>query len=100
MVARNSKNILNTLKTKGFKVDNRDHHYLFFYVNDKKTHIRTKISHGQMDYGPYLLGQIAKQLHLSNGQLAKLLDCPLKYEGYKKILVENGSIDIRNNNSD
>ena len=86
MNPRKAKDIQSALLKKGFREDNRDHHFYFLWVGNKKSSVRTKISHGIEEYGIELLKRVSEQLHLTNKELNDLLDCPLTLEGYVRLL--------------
>ncbi len=58
----------------------------------KKTMIYTKISHGEKEIGDPLLSAMARQLRLTRNQLNDLIDCPLQYGDYVKILTDAGVV--------
>jgi predicted RNA binding protein YcfA (HicA-like mRNA interferase family) len=80
------------LKKKGFKQDEGDHHWFFFWTADgKKTTVRTKTSHGSTkDLGDGLLKEMARQVRVSKVQFLDLIDCPMSREQYQQLL-EDGS---------
>jgi hypothetical protein len=86
MATRKAREIKEGLTKKGFIAYQRDHTYLFFSVEGRKSCIHTKISHGNKEYGDNLLSLVARGLHISTKQLDDLLDCPLSYEDYLAIL--------------
>jgi hypothetical protein len=88
MGARKSREIKEGRTKKGFLPEERDHTYLFLYVEGRKSSIRTKVSHGVKEYGDRLLSLVARQLHLTTGQLDDLLDCPMSYMDYLSMLEE------------
>lgn len=47
MATLKTRKIINSLTAKGFMPQNGDHKYLLFFVNGKKTRIKTKVSHGE-----------------------------------------------------
>ena len=87
------KKIESALGKKGFHMvrDNR-HRLWVYYVNGKKTSIRTIISHGLSEYSDTLLSPIAKQMHLSRDNLNLFIECSLGEEEYKNILEQEGYI--------
>lgn len=87
MKPRKNKEIAKILEKKGFKKIEGDHSFYFFFVEGKKTSVRTKISHGRVEYGRELLSQMAKQLNLTNSELQLLFDCPLTQEKYTALLI-------------
>lgn len=87
-----TKDIRAALTSKGF-VDVETHHGMFwYYVDGKKTSVRTRLSRGISEYGDSLLGQMTKQLHLTRSELGELIECPLTGEKYREILKEKGVI--------
>jgi len=88
--SRKTADIRGALERKGFEAANRDHVFLFLFVDGRKTQVRTKISHGTKEYGDGLLSLMAKQLHLNMSELGELLDCPLSRESYVSLLMERG----------
>jgi hypothetical protein len=83
-----TRDIERALLSKGFQRVDSDHKYYFFYVNGKKTLVRTKISHGTDEYGDHLLGLIKDQLHLGKRELEEFVECSLSGEKYKELLIE------------
>lgn len=51
MATRKAREIKEGLTKKGFIAVQRDHTYLFFSVEGRKSGVHTKISHGNKDYG-------------------------------------------------
>jgi hypothetical protein len=90
VTTRLTRQIGRALTGKGFEVDNT-HHEMFWYVLDGKlTSVRTRISNGKREYDDGLLGLMANQLHLSKAQLLGLIDCDLKAEAYRRVLLDGG----------
>ncbi len=88
------RDIEKALLAKGFKVEQTHHEYFWFYYNGKRTHIKTRISHGKKEYGPNLISAIKKQLKLqSKQQIEDLLNCPMSEEDYIELLRSNGEVD-------
>lgn len=92
MATRKAREIKEGLTKKGFIAVQRDHTYLFFSVEGRKSGIHTKISHGNKEYSDNILSLVARQLHISSKQLDDLLDCPLSYERYLSMLKEKNII--------
>ena len=95
MSAIKTKAIRSALESKGFKHDNTHHEYLWLYIGDRKTNVRTRLSHGRSEYGEDLLAKVKKQLGLSKKQLFDLVGCPLNYETYVALLVKSGRINTQ-----
>lgn len=86
MATRKAREIKEGLTKKGFIAVQRDHPYLFFSVEGRKSGIHTKISHGNKECGDNILSLVARQLRITTKQLDDLLDCPMRYEDYLAIL--------------
>lgn len=85
------KKIKKSLLQKGFKEsEGGNHTKYFFYYNGKKTSVFTFLSRGSgyKNYGKELLGQMSKQLKLTNSQFDELIKCPLKEKDYIQILKQ------------
>jgi len=89
-----SQEIISSLEKKGFKKMNVHHRKYFLFVGDKKTPIKTYVSHGKKtEYDVHLLGEMRKQLKFENKvQLDKFLQCPMTYKQYISYLRQNGHI--------
>lgn len=72
-----SRDIEKSLKKKGFKEECGDHKFYYFYLNGKKTTIKTKTSHNNQEYSKGLVKALMIQLHLTRTQLDDLIKCPL-----------------------
>jgi hypothetical protein len=92
MTTRTTKKIRDNITSKGFQQVQTHHEMYWFYLGDKKTSVRTRISHGENEYSDSLLGRMAKQVHLSKKELLEFIDCDLTEKQYTKILVENGVV--------
>ena len=82
------------LRGKGFRKSNTHHEMYWFYVGGRKTSVRTRLSHGVSEYGDSLLGQMARQLHLTRTDLGELIECPLKEDQYRQKLISGGHIRV------
>ena len=81
------------LLQKGFRREpGGDHRYYRLWADGRKSSIATKISTGTgyKEYGDSLLGMMARQLHLTKGDLLRLVDCDLDGPGYVAMLRTNG----------
>jgi|CXWK01.1.fsa_nt_gi hypothetical protein len=90
---RKTRDIEGSLGKKGFKKKDTHHTFFHLWVDDKKTTIHTKISHGSKEVSDPLLGQMAKQVRLNRSQFCDLVDCSLTHDGYLEILREGGHIE-------
>lgn len=85
-MTRDRKDIDASLRRKGFKRDDGDHHYYIYYnLAGRKTIKKTKMSMGKSHntIGDPLLGQMARQLGLTKTSFLKLVDCTLDQAGYE-----------------
>ena len=60
---------------KGFRKSENDHTYLILFVNNKKTSIRTKISHGSKEINDSLIILMSKQLKLNENFFIDFANC-------------------------
>lgn len=94
MSSHPTRDIVAALQKKGF-VEGNNHHRMFIYMVDgKKSSIRTRISHGEKEYGDSLLGQMARQMGLSRSDLDLFIECPLAAEEYKARMLEAGLLKL------
>jgi len=84
------RDVINGLSRKGFVVSNRDHKYLIFQVNGKKTRIFTKVSHGHNEIDDYLINRMSIQVNLEKNQFVDLVNCPLSHDNYIRELRNKG----------
>jgi hypothetical protein len=89
---RKTTELENALKKKGFHKSNNHHEMYLFYYENKKTSVRTRLSHGAKEYSDNLLAQMAKQVKLDRSQFDDLIDCPLTAKGYVQHLIAKGHI--------
>lgn len=80
------------LLSKGFRKDNSHHEMFWLYAADKKTSVRTRLSHGQKEYGASLLAKMSRQLKLSRADFERFMDCPLSGQGYLELLIAAGEV--------
>ncbi len=84
---RKVRQVLSSVKAKGFFEDREGHHiFLIYETRDSfRTEIRTRVSHqsGGGDISDSLLAAMARQVRLSRRDLEQLIDCPLSREEYE-----------------
>ena len=93
--SRDSDKVAKALKKKGFRIDKKNKHIHFVYIdkNNMPTHIKTHISHGSSTgLGAPLISHMASQLNLSNAQFHKLVDCDMDQNGYEAVMKDKGII--------
>jgi hypothetical protein len=88
--------MLGSLVAKGFRPAERDHTFLFLWVDGKKTSVWTKISlgSGSLEIGEPLLSIMKRQMRLeTKQQLSDLIKCPLDHAGYVALLRKGGILE-------
>lgn len=89
-----SKKIESALKKKGFAKIESHHHMWALIIRGKRSHIRTRVSHGGMEYSGGVLSHMRRQLGgLTGEEFDKLVQCPLSRDGYLRLLADKGEID-------
>jgi len=94
-VQRSRRDIESALERKGFQRREGDHSRFVYHTTDgKKTPIRTMTSHGSggRSIGDPLLGQMARQCHLTKSDFLDLVDCPLDRDRFEAKVRERGAI--------
>lgn len=84
--------VLRGLTKKGFCLAKGDHKHLIFYVDGKKTSIRTKVSHGSREISDSLINQMSIQIGLEKKQFINFIDCPLSVKDYLKEIQKKGLV--------
>jgi hypothetical protein len=91
MVSIKTNDILHGLEKKGFvRSAKGDHVHLVLYLGDKKTLIRTKVSHGSNEIDDHLIGLMSWQLKLDRKKFIDLINCPLTLDAYLQELHVQG----------
>jgi len=90
MSTRQTRIIQSSLTSKGFITENTHHVSLTLQVDGQDSGIHTYYSHGAKECGDFLLGQMAKQLHLSKQEFCELVDCTMDGETLKQTLRQRG----------
>lgn len=80
------------LVSEGFKETNTHHEMYWLYVGNRKTSVRTRISHSESEYGDRLLNQMAKQVGLNRTEFDDLIECPLTQDEYLQRLRTRGIV--------
>ncbi|MCY4519286.1 MAG: hypothetical protein OXC13_00740 [Caldilineaceae bacterium] len=96
MANRPTRKIRRALQQKGFRreQDSRHERYVLVDQDGRDTSVFTVISRGSRyrDYGDRLLSYMASELLLSRSQLLDLIDCPLDYSAYLKLVRQQREI--------
>jgi hypothetical protein len=89
LAVRKKKQVETGLEGKGFRKVHGDHFYYFYWtLAGKKTHIRTKTSHGKgKELDGNLLAAMARQTYLTSHQFLELVDCPMSQTEYERVLT-------------
>jgi hypothetical protein len=77
---------------KGFRVDHTHHEMYWYFVEGRRSSVRTRISRGATEYDSRLAGFVARQLFLSRRQLAEFVECSLTADMYREHLIRNGHV--------
>jgi hypothetical protein len=89
-----ARKVARSLSNKGFRRVENDHTFFHLYVDGKDSGVFTKISHGEKEIGTPLAKRMQQQLRLqSTASFRDLVECPLTYEEYVKLLRDAGVID-------
>jgi len=89
---KDARKVIGSLEEKGFKRRHGGDVFFHLYVEEHKTPIFTKVSHGEKEIHDRLLGAMARQLRLTRRGLDDLVECPLTHEGFVQHLREGGHI--------
>lgn len=87
-----ARDVRRALERKGFRQENSHHRFYYFFVDGKKSAIHTKLSHSSDDIPDGLCSTMARQLCLARSDFERLVECSLDYDGYVRILRENGKL--------
>jgi len=87
-----TKELESALVGKGFRQDNTHHRFFWLFDGEKKTSVKTYVSHGVREYGDELLDKVKKQLGLTKPQLLDLIACPMTEHDYLEHLLNIGRI--------
>ncbi|NUQ35353.1 MAG: type II toxin-antitoxin system HicA family toxin [Planctomycetaceae bacterium] len=91
-----TRDLESALQKKGFIAQSAgradDHRWYTLYVDRKKTSIRTKVSHGEKEYGKHLISKVRRQLSLDNTNFKRFIECPLNHEEYVNLLILGGHL--------
>jgi len=90
MATLEAKEIQSALERKGFQKKGGDHIFLVYHrlADNKKTRVRTKMSHGKKTIGSALIGLMARQCKVTKSNFTNLVNCPLSREEYESLLVQ------------
>jgi len=78
------------LQNKGFRLENSHHRFFIYYTQQgEKTAVRTRTSQGGSELDDFLLGQMAKQCHLTKSAFLQLVDCTLDQASYEQRLADS-----------
>ena len=92
-MTRKVKEIDFALTRKGFHDEKAQHHVMYWlYVNGRKTSVRTRISHGEVEIGTGLLGRMARELRVSKAEFLQLVSCKITGEVYRNKMVSEGQV--------
>lgn len=84
------RDVLRSLRKKGFVEDAAHHKYLYFYYQGRQTQFYTLVSHGSgsEDVGPEIVRKMKRQLGLdSHRQVEQLIECTMSEADYVQALL-------------
>lgn len=81
------------LQNKGFRLEQSHHRFFIYYTQQgEKTAVRTRTSHGGSELDDYLLGNMAKQCHVTKAIFLELVDCTLDQASYEQQLSDRNKL--------
>jgi hypothetical protein len=89
---RRRRELESALTKKGFRLENTHHRKYRLYVDELKTSVSTKVSHGHKEVGEKLLALMARQMHLAGTDFERFADCPMAGAEYVALLVAEGHV--------
>ena len=92
---RDKRSVETTLERKGFRRDERKHHFFYYWTLDGlRSSVVTWTSHSKRmkAIGSSLLAKMAKQCYLDRDRFLALVDCPLEQKEYETILQQIGRL--------
>ncbi len=87
-----TKNLRRALLGSGFQQELTHHRVFRLVVCDRKTEVRTYLSHGVREYGDSVLAEVARQTRLRRIELDAFVRCPMSHEAYVRLLRERGAL--------
>lgn len=93
MASYKPREIASSLLRKGFRPEEGGNHTKFHLVVDgRDSGVVTFLDRHEREYSDFRLHLIAKELGLRSGDLKKLIDCPLSYDGLVELLKQTGEL--------
>ena len=81
------------LEAKGYRRDQTHHNMFWFFIDGRKTSVRTRPSHQEREFDERLLSERRKQMGLlDKGALLRFIQCTLTGEEYANYLLQTGRI--------
>lgn len=90
MTTRDKRKVESALRRKGFKADETHHHRFVYHASGgRPTSIRTHTSHSRRykTLGDDMLGEMARQCHISKADFIRLVDCDLTRDVYETMIL-------------
>jgi hypothetical protein len=85
--------VTTALVRKGFVKIEASHHTMFWLVAaGRRRGIRARLSHGQRKVDDSLLGDMARELHLSKRNLLRFIQCEISYDDCVELLIGRGQL--------
>lgn len=87
MATRRVADVESALLAKGMERDD-SHHHMYRKTLGGITTLVTRMSHGKKEIGNDLLGRMAKQCCLRQGEFLELVDCPMSEAEWDRLVGE------------
>ena len=92
MAVYSTRDFIGALLRKGFRQDQTHRRMFWFYVDGKKTSVRARTSHGELEFGESMLGVRGKQIGLTKRQALDFIRCPLGKAELQELLIASGRV--------
>jgi len=92
-VTQDASQIEYALTHKGFSRENAKHHVMFwFYLDGKKTSVRTRLSFGASEIGDRLIGCMAREMRIPKADFLRFVECGMSADDYKEKMISEGQV--------
>jgi len=80
------------LTHKGFSAETGHHVMYWFYVDGRKTSIRTRISHGASEIGNRLISCMVREMRISKADFLRFVNCEMSGDEYRTKMISEGQV--------
>jgi hypothetical protein len=92
-VTQNTREIEYALTHKGFSRENAKHHMMFwFYLDGRKTSVRTRLSYGASEIGDRLIGCMAREMRIPKADFLRFVECGMSGDDYTTKMISDGQV--------